>query len=246
MRTLKRAPSTVADGLILQEGKGFYLGLDLGQSVDYSALCVLERVADFEDARTPVKHFVRHVKRWPLGTRYTDVTEDVVTNFVENEDLHIGGGELLEERESPGSGQAREKPLLVIDASGVGAAVRDELLRTHGMNGHNLKAVIITGGLEENFEKGTYRVPKSRLLERMQVDAMYGMLKIAGGLDLLDTLKAELANIKPRIRADAKYLSYEEIREGTHDDMVLAAALAHWGARKFSRRMKPVKKPKGW
>jgi hypothetical protein len=76
-------------------------------------------------------------------------------------------------------------------------------------------------------------VPKSRLLEKMQVDAQFGLLKIAGGMDLLETLKQELANVKPKMKPESAYLSYEEIREGVHDDLVLAAALAHWGAHRF-------------
>ena len=229
MKTLKRAPGA-ASALVLQEGKGFVCGLDLGQSVDYSALCALERIADWEDRNTPFRHHIRFVKRYPLGTRYTDVTEDVVENFLRNEDLWVQ----TEERESDGG--PIERPTLVIDASGVGAAVRDEFIRSYDVERPRTKAVIITGGVQENFEKGTYRVPKSRLLERMKVDAEFGMLQISSGLPLLDTLKEELANIRPKIRADAKFLSYEEIRESVHDDMVLAAALAHWGARRFRPR----------
>jgi hypothetical protein len=67
----------------------------------------------------------------------------------------------------------------------------------------------------------------------MQVDAQFGLLKIAEGMELLETLKQELANVKPKRKPDTAYLSYEEIREGVHDDLVLAAALAHWGAHKF-------------
>jgi hypothetical protein len=232
MKTLK-----IVEDVRLQEGKGFYLGLDLGQSVDYSALVVLEKVADFEDSKQPIKHHIRFVKRWPLGTKYTDVTEDVLTNYVNNADLRV----TEEERPSIGF---RARPLLVIDATGVGAAVRDELVAKRAMPRSDLKAVVITGGLDEHFEKKSWRVPKSRLMEQLQVDSVFGMVKVAAGLELLDTLKAELANIRPKIRADQKYLSYEEIRESVHDDMVLAAALAHWGARKFRPRGAPSVPPR--
>jgi hypothetical protein len=175
-----------------------------------------------------------------LGTKYTNVTSEVVERYVWADELRVTS----EERETDEG--YRERPLLIIDATGVGSAVRDELVATHSLDRTMLKPVIITGGLDENYEQGAYRVPpKSRLLERMQVDAMYGMLKISSGLPLLETLKDELANIRPKIRADQKYLSYEEIRESVHDDMVLAAALAHWGARKFGRRLGVVPHPAG-
>jgi len=87
--------------------------------------------------------------------------------------------------------------------------------------------------LDVRYEKGSYRIPKSRLLERMQVDGQYSQLRIAGGMKELSTLKKELANIKPKMRPESAYLSYEEIRESEHDDLVLAASMAHWGAHKF-------------
>jgi hypothetical protein len=49
--------------------------------------------------------------------------------------------------------------------------------------------VVITGGVDEDLENGRYYVPKSRLLERLQIDAQFGQLKISGGLETLDTLK---------------------------------------------------------
>ncbi len=239
MKTLKRAPGA-ASSLVLQEGKGWHLGLDLGQSQDYSALCVLERVVDFEDRRTPYKHYIRFAKRYHLGTPYPDVVSDVMHAYVSSDELRV------EEEARPSGMGFRETPLLVVDATGVGAAVRDEFKKHHRMSSPDLKAVIITGGLEEHYEKGAYRVPKSRLLEQFQVDAQFGMLKIASGIELLDTLKAELANIRPKIRPDSKALTYEEIREAVHDDLVLASSLAHWAARKFARTMRVLPKPPGW
>jgi hypothetical protein len=115
----------------------------------------------------------------------------------------------------------------------VGAAIRDEFQKL-GVRSPTLRPVIITGGVDENFEKGNHRVPKSRLLERMQVDAHFGLLKIAGGMEELVTLKRELANLKPKMKPETAYLTYEEIRASEHDDLVLAAALAHWGAHKFN------------
>src|SRR5580700_2042638 len=52
----------------------FTVGLDLGKSQDYSALCVIERTAPPGGAAT---YSVRHLRRWPLGTSYTKVAEDV-------------------------------------------------------------------------------------------------------------------------------------------------------------------------
>jgi hypothetical protein len=216
-------------GTPVASSHGFYIGLDLGQSRDYTALVIVEKVWERgrADARgnAVLPHYLRYAKRYPLGTPYPFVVEDVKENYLNNEELFF-------EMYFPGYGQYREKPRLIIDATGVGAAIRDEFEKG-GIRRPTLRPVIITGGLDENYEKGTYRVPKSRLLEKMQVDAQFGLLKIAEGMDLLETLKEELANVKPKMKPESAYLSYEEIREGVHDDLVLAAALAHWGAHRF-------------
>ncbi len=44
----------------------YTVGLDLGQAKDYTALCVLERHGEAEQA---VFH-ARHLERFPLGTSY--------------------------------------------------------------------------------------------------------------------------------------------------------------------------------
>jgi hypothetical protein len=225
----------------VREGKGFYIGLDLGQSRDYTALIILEKVwirgkMDHR-GRAVFEHHIREAFRFPLGTPYPDIVGAVKETYLDNPGLAY-------EESFPGYGLYRAKPYLLVDATGVGAAIRDEFQKL-GVRSPTLRPVIITGGVDENFEKGSYRVPKSRLLERMQVDAQFGLLKIAGGMEELVTLKRELANVKPKMKPETTYLSYEEIREGEHDDLVLAASLAHWGAHKFQPRP-PVMKFKGW
>jgi hypothetical protein len=229
-------------GVLEAEGKGFYVGLDIGQSRDYTAVIVLEKV--WYRGRTDAKgrayfeHHIRDAYRYPLGTPYPDMVRDVKETYLDNPSLCF-------EETFPGYGLFRARPHLMVDATGVGAAIRDEFEKL-GIRRPTLRPVIITGGLDENFEKGSYRVPKSRLLEKMQVDAQFGQLKIAGGLDELETLKRELANVKPKMKLETAYLSYEEIREGEHDDLVLAASLAHWGAHKFDNYPAFMTLPQGW
>ena len=43
----------------------FTIGLDLGKSQDYSALCIVQRTAPPQGEAT---YSVRHLHRWPLGT----------------------------------------------------------------------------------------------------------------------------------------------------------------------------------
>jgi hypothetical protein len=52
----------------------YFLGLDLGQAADYSALALLERQG--RPSPEAVYH-CRHLKRWPLRTSYPDIAADV-------------------------------------------------------------------------------------------------------------------------------------------------------------------------
>jgi hypothetical protein len=54
---------------------GFYIGLDLGQSADYSALAIVEE-AEGSGTDDGVL-YVRYLKRWPLRTPYPQIADDV-------------------------------------------------------------------------------------------------------------------------------------------------------------------------
>jgi hypothetical protein len=55
-------------------------------------------------------------------------------------------------------------------------------------------------------------------------------LKIAAGLELWPVLKGELLNFRRKINLRTAHDSYEHGRESDHDDLLLAVALACWGA----------------
>jgi hypothetical protein len=111
----------------------------------------------------------------------------------------------------------------------VGAAVVDML---RGSAGLTFDAVTITGGdTQSKAGYGNYRVPKRDLVGGLQVLLQSGRLKIASSLEHAETLRAELLNFRVKINLATGHDSYEAWREGDHDDLVLAAALAVWAAR---------------
>jgi hypothetical protein len=55
-----------------------------------------------------------------------------------------------------------------------------------------------------------------------------GRLKITESLELAPTLKKELLNFRVKVDPKTAHDSYEHWREGDHDDLVLATALACW------------------
>jgi hypothetical protein len=184
----------------------FYVGLDLGQARDYTAIVVAEKV-EAEDGEEYELH-LRHLERF-LDRRYPEVVE------------HVSG--LM------GSRELRGDAALAVDATGVGAAVVDMLRRA----GLIFDAIIITAGDTET-QSGWYdwRVPKRDLVGGLQVLLQSGRLKIARSLAHAETLRAELLNFRVKINVATAHDSYEAWREGNHDDLVLAAALAAWKAQK--------------
>jgi hypothetical protein len=74
-------------------------------------------------------------------------------------------------------------------------------------------------------------VPKRNLVSALQAALQTGALKIASSLELAEVLREELLNFRIKINIATGHDSYENWREGDHDDLVLAAAMAVWSAR---------------
>ncbi len=188
----------------------------MGQKQDYTAIAVVERT----EVETRYDHYwmervkdwrynVRFLERVRLGTPYTEVVHRV--------------------REVVRAADLRERCVLVADATGVGAPVMELLQRGH--LGCPIVPVTITGGDGAAYERGGWRVPKRDLVVGLEVMLEQGQLQIAEGLAEGATLLRELTNMKVKVTW-AGHESFAAWREGTHDDLVLAVALACWEARR--------------
>jgi hypothetical protein len=194
----------------------YFVGLDLGQAQDFTALAILERHGS--DAETFVYH-CRHLQRWPLKTSYPSIVVDVAK--IMNSDKMQAG---------------KDQPKLAIDATGVGAPVVD-MFRRERMSAR-LRPIQITGGADVTGDGLVTRVPKRDLVSAAQVALQAGKLRIAPALPEAPALLQELQNFKVKISLDTAHDSYGAWREGTHDDLVLAVALALWlGSKERQWRM---------
>jgi hypothetical protein len=194
----------------------FIIGLDLGQSQDYTAVAIVERIThrprempDWSmylrwEPISPTLLHVRHLERFRLGTSYPAIVSRV--------------RELQTSPELYG-------PALVVDATGVGAPVVD-LLRVARLTPI---PVTITGGDTETQHAGAYRVPKKNLVGVLQTTLQANRLMFAEGLPDVPTLVNELLAFQMKITT-AGNDTYGAWREGTHDDLVLAVGLAVWWA----------------
>ena len=208
----------------------FYVGLDLGQAQDFTALAVIEKVHNEAEAveferfsrlhrasklklneiqylnelrRTkPTFHHLRHIDRVPLGTPYPVIIE-MVKSLVQKDAL-------------------RGKAYLVVDATGCGRPIVDEIRKTR----LPLSAILITGGHRVNYADGYIHVPKRELVSMLQLLLGNNRLKFAADLPDIKNLINELLNFQLTISENA-HDTYEG-RQGVHDDLVLAVALAAW------------------
>jgi hypothetical protein len=212
----------------------YYAGLDLGQSADYTALAVMQKVPTYDPqtGKHSTELHLRHLERYPLKTPYTDIA-DRVKSLLTGPPFTtpvISGGQL-----------ARPTTELIVDKTGVGMAVTD-LLKERRLN---YITVTITGFGQEVNRNGTrkYSVPKQDLVAALEVPLHKGTLKVAKGLELWSALREELLNFRRKQNKQTAHISYEHWRESDHDDLVLAAALACWKAtykRKGTTRLKVV------
>lgn len=197
-------------------GRTYFLGLDLGQSQDFTALAVVEReerTGEWDPAvyaweKIPVIQ-VRWMERIPLGTTYPEVVERV--------------------RELAHSPRLAGSKYLVVDATGVGRPVVD-LLRQAGL-GCNIQPVTITSAHHESKVDGFYHVPKRDLVVGLQVLFQQGRLEIASGLREAATLARELEQMQVKVTTAGNEI-YGAYRSGEHDDLVLAVAMACWSVRR--------------
>jgi hypothetical protein len=148
---------------------------------------------------------VRHLERFHLGTAYTEVAARLGALY-------------------------RDPPLaqtpLAVDRTGVGRAVTD-LLNSAGVNGTLVPVTITSGHVVTLGETGGYNVPKKELVSALQVPMQARRFEIARGLPFRELLARELENFRVKITAAANEV-YESWREGDHDDLVLATAIAVW------------------
>lgn len=178
----------------------FILGLDLGQMQDYTAIAIMQR---FGETKMNAIYHLRYLERLKLGTSYPEVVRRV-KELIDNEPL-------------------LDNTHLVADATGVGIAVIDILKEAKLLP----IPVSITNG-EMVTSNGLYwKVPKRELVSQLQVLFQLGNLKIAESLPEATTLVQELMSFKVKITENAND-TYGSWREGTHDDLVLAVALAAW------------------
>jgi hypothetical protein len=194
----------------------YCIGLDLGQSNDYTALAIVEKIRSGNPQRLAALH-LRHLERYPLRTPYPEITDEVAA-LVESEHLVTYTTDEMLNR-------MPLYPELVVDQTGVGPPVT-RLLRERGLA---FRSVVVTAS-DGGAGRGAYRVSKRDLVSALEVSLQTGMLQVAEGLRLWRLLREEMLNFRRKVDLRMTHDTFEHWRESESDDLVLAVCLACWGA----------------
>jgi hypothetical protein len=236
----------------------YYLGLDLGQSRDYSALAIIEEQLYVGEAWA---NEVLHQQDYDKGLSAGWVSPAAITPYQAGLALRLSGqyGRPAEvplairhlERFELGTKYTavveqvgrvvRSEPLrrmpavLLVDKTGVGAAVLDSF--TYARIG--AVAITLHGGssVTRDPQRAGFRVPKRDLVTVTQVLLQNGRLRVASGLPEAETLRRELLNFRVKIDPKTAHDSYEHWRESEHDDLVLAVSMAAWFRQYWNRQL---------
>jgi hypothetical protein len=151
----------------------FYVGVDLGQKQDHTAIAIVERPEERGQQQSTL--LLRRIQRVALGTPYPAVVEMV---------RDIANGEALGGRCA-----------LAVDGTGVGAPVVD-MLRAAGLR-CEITAVTITGGEREAGRGANWvSVPKKDLISGVQLALEKGELRIARRMKDAGALVRELVSVR--------------------------------------------------
>jgi hypothetical protein len=202
-------PDTILD-------RTFFLGVDLGQRQDPSAVVIVERTrVEYGDRdlayyarRKEYRLAVRYVEPFPLETPYEDVVQQI--------------GHLVR------SGELRRNCQTVVDATGVGIPVL-EMMRRANYTCPIVPVMIGSGLTASRDATGVWHVPKPELVTRLQLLLQGRRLQFSATMPHIDRLVRELENFQMKITGTGK-TKFEAAGQQEHDDVVMALTLACWRA----------------
>ena len=196
------------------EKHSWVLSVDLGQVNDYTAISIIERVdmpmptidgGDWMDKynrqkmQDPVFKVV-YLYRFPLGTTYFDIRDEVV-RMLQKQPLKSNGCKL------------------VIDKTGIGIPIA-EIFKQGGLKPIG---ITVTSGGKDKAVSGGYHVAKINLIGRTQGIFQARRLKVSPKLKEGQTLVKEMQNFVPTVSPNSGNVTFAA-RSGGNDDLVLSVS----------------------
>ncbi|GAB3792370.1 hypothetical protein [Dyella agri] len=202
-------------------GSTVAVGVDLGQSQDPTSIAVIEKIAPTIPANTYPPHV--EALRFALRGIRPKYRLHLLQQAPLGESYPLQAQRL--KRILARAQIAAHDPLVWVDYTGVGRAVFDIFKQERVPN---LRPVTITfNGQEGPNGHGGHSVPKINLVSRLHALMQTGCLHMPDTLPLAKTLRRELQDF--RVGYTAVGNATFGAREGAHDDLILAVALAVYG-----------------
>jgi hypothetical protein len=194
--------------------KRYLVGVDIGQSQDYTAIATLKQ---FLNSENESRYELPALERVPLGTSY----QDIVTYVVSMLKSPVVQGKYLEGPKAGmpiGTGlDPLEIPELVLDATGCGRPVA-EMFAAHEINENDTSQLFnqvnctITGGSAISAIGGFYGVPKKELVSNLETLVQTHRLQMPKDLEFGPVLVEELLNFRAKINTKTGNDSFEAWR----------------------------------
>ena len=213
----------------------YFVGADIGQSPDPSAVVAIKRVEELRAKQSPPgtiawdrepqlivsKYQGQLLKEYPLGTKYDVVVQDCV--------------KLMHHP------QLARQSVLIVDATGVGRPVIEMM----NMNRLAPIGVTITGGTSINQHPLGYTVPKRDLVTALQVLFQTSRIELSGKIPETQMVIDQLQRLTMKINDHGNDQYGLEREEGNHFDLAIALALAAWYAERAypALRKDEIQKP---
>ena len=178
------------------------ISLDPAQLRDWSAVCVVDMQYRPEEKRFGYDLIGMNRKQ---GLRY-DLIVDWVVGVLRRPEFNPSG----------------RPPEFILDATGVGVAVRDMF----AAKGVRLKAVTITVGEAYSRTGSLISIGKPRLIGSFLGAFDAGKVRVNPNMPIWPALEREMLSFRAEMSAQGR--AKFEAEQGEHDDMIFSLALAVW------------------
>ena len=199
--------------------KRYLLGVDLAKAMDFSTFAVIEMIWDPE-----IKNYRYHLRGLDKiqGVDYPKITDMIITTFKQLQEENK-----KEIRE--GGVPVSDGPYVCMDASGLGAPIRDFLLESGvfsgGKFGEKLFPVVFTGGESARRDPDTnnYNISKALIIGNFGNLMQRGRFDYASDLQALPQLEKEIDSFKYYLTPSGHTGFSAE--SGQHDDLICSICI---------------------
>jgi len=200
------------------------LGVDLAKTLDYTSFAIIEM-----EYQAVLKDYGYHLKGLD---RIKGVDYPIIVELIKSTVSR------LDTERSP---DTEDGPHLCMDASGLGAPIRDYLKQSKifddaGTRGKRLYPVVFTGGeaARRDAVTGNYNISKTLIISNFLSLMQHRRFDYAPDLQALPLLEQEISSFK-RHTSSSGHMGFDA-EQGAHDDLICATCIpliiAEWLYRK--------------